>query len=114
MSSEKAKAYFLGKDGSIRLNCAQSIISAFKDKFSLSEDVVKLFADYGGGRAPEGVCGAFYAAKYLFQDISLEKVKICQNALLSKAGSLKCKEIRSLGRLTCLGCVGEIGKCLED
>ncbi len=85
MSVEKARAHYIGKGGCQRLNCAQTVVHAFKDKFGFSgEDVVR-FAGCGGGRAPLGECGA-----------------------------LKCREIRSTNKLSCVGCVEKMAECLEQ
>ena len=113
MSKAKAKAHFLGEAGHAKLNCAQAVIIAFKDKFAFAEGTVSRFAEYGGGNAPEGVCGSFYAAKALLEKGHPEKVKECEQALHAPAGSIKCKEIRSLRKLTCLGCVEKVAEYME-
>lgn len=114
MSVEKAKAHYMGKDGYKRLNCGQSVISAFKEKFSLSEEMVGNFAKYGGGRAPDGVCGALFAAKTILSASKPEKVLECESHLLTLAGALKCRDIRSSGKLSCLGCVEKVSEILEN
>ena len=113
MSKEKAKAHFLGQQGHARLNCGQTIIKAFQEKFSLSDEMIARFAGYGGGRAPEGHCGAFYAAKAILEPCHPEKLKDCEQALMTTAGSTKCKEIRSSRKLTCIGCVEKVAEKLE-
>ncbi len=114
MSVEKAKAYYRDRSGPKKLNCAQSVIAAFKEEFCLDEDVVvHLFASFGSGRAPEGECGAFYAAKFILQKNYRDKLDECQNVFISKAGSLKCKEIRKINKLACLGCVETMAGFLD-
>jgi hypothetical protein len=113
MSKEKAKAHFLGQRGHKKLNCGQTIINAFKEKFSLPDEAVARFEGYGGGKAPGGHCGSFYAAKVILENAHLDKLQECENALLAHAGSTKCKDIRSLRKLTCLGCVEKIAESLE-
>jgi len=105
MSKEKAKAHYLGHPGHEKLNCSQTIIKAFKDKFSLTDAMVIQFGKFGGGNAPEGHCGAFYAAKAILENRHPEKLKSCASLLFASAGSTKCKEIRSLRKLTCIGCI---------
>jgi hypothetical protein len=59
MPVNTAKNHYLGKEGCKRMNCAQSVINAFKEKFDLKKETIELFKVYGAGRAPEGLCGAF-------------------------------------------------------
>jgi len=113
MSKEKAKAYFLGQQGHKKLNCGQTIVHAFKDKFSLPGDLIAQFEGYGGGKAPEGHCGAFYAAKVILENRHPEKLKDCEQTLITHSGSTKCKEIRSSRKLTCIGCVEKVAESLE-
>jgi hypothetical protein len=65
MSIEKAKKYFLGTSSRERLNCAQAVLKAFQEKFSITDEMISQFKAYGAGKAPDGCCGAFYAAKYI-------------------------------------------------
>lgn len=113
MSIEKAKGHYLNKYGTGKLNCGQSVIAAFKDRFSLNEDVVKLFAAYGSGQAPAGTCGALYAAQFLLKDKYPDKAKDCEETFLAAAGSTKCKEIRKLRKLPCIGCVEKAAQIIE-
>ncbi len=102
---ELAKAYYLGKKGPRRLNCAQSIAETFREKFPFDEETMELLSSCGGGKAPEGYCGAFYATKRIldrhFSQVAEEKMEL----LRSFAGSLKCREIKSLKKKSCLECI---------
>lgn len=68
MSIEKAKAHFLGRQGHKKLNCGQSIIYAFKEKFPIPENTIDRFKAFGRGKAPEGYCGSYYAAKVILEN----------------------------------------------
>ena len=114
MSKEKAKEYFAHKIGDKKLNCCQSVIAAFTDKFLLDENRVGLFAAYGSGRAPEGECGAFYAAQFIMGAKRKDEIERFRDIFLSKAGSLKCKEIRQGRKLSCAGCVEAAAEFLES
>lgn len=106
MPVNTAKNYYLGKEGCKRMNCAQSVICAFKERFSLDESAVELFKLYGGGNAPGGLCGAFYAAKYVLENgADKQKTSELEKFFLEQAGSIKCREIRGVRKLSCLGCV---------
>ncbi|MFZ5988906.1 MAG: C-GCAxxG-C-C family (seleno)protein [Bacillota bacterium] len=101
-----ARNYYLGKEGCKRLNCAQAVICAFKEKYNLDEDIVGSFDAYGGGRAPEGVCGAYYAVKYIMEKgIMAGRVSEFEQYFIEHAGAVKCIEIKSAKKLSCVGCV---------
>lgn len=114
MSTEKAKDYYLNKSGKGKLNCGQAVIAAFIDKFLLDENAIRLFAAYGSGRAPGGECGACYAAKFILKGNHPEKISQCEDAFVSKAGSTKCKEIRRLKKLPCVGCVETAAEFVDN
>lgn len=113
MTKEKATNYFLGRDGHKKLNCSQSVITAFRDSFNVEDAELNKFSSYGGGRAPEGFCGAYYAAHSLLSKKGVDGIRKLEREFLSSAGSLKCKEIRSLNRLSCLGCVQKVSEVIE-
>ena len=112
MSRQKAVDYYLNKNTN-NLNCAQAVISAFKEKFSLSEDSVGLFGSYGSGRAPGGECGAYYAAKFILNGKHQDKIRECEEMFLSHAGSTKCREVRQLNKLPCIGCIEKAAQFIE-
>ena len=113
MSVEKAKAHYIGKAGYRKLNCAQTIAHAFKDRFGLSEDDVEQLVASGGGRAPAGQCGSLYAVKVMLEKAYPARIKDCEEVLFSSAGSTKCQEIRAAGRLSCVGCVEKVAAYIE-
>ena len=114
MSAITAKNNYTGQGGCPRLNCAQAVISAFKDDFNIEDDLVEAFKKYGGGRAPNGVCGAFYAVKYIMNQLPAEdKVAELEKYFLEHAGALECSNIRSLRKLSCVGCVEKSSEFLE-
>jgi hypothetical protein len=105
MRKEKAKHHYSGKEGHKKLNCAQAVIAAFHDEFDVPVQEVDSFASLGGGRSPEGRCGALHAAHYLISKKDPSKIIPLEQVFLEAAGSLKCKEIRGMRKLSCLGCV---------
>lgn len=113
MSVSKAKSHYQGKDGHRKLNCAQAIMAAFKDRFGRDDEAILQCLAYGGGRAPEGQCGSLFAAKILLGE-NHPAIAQCESALKANAGSLKCREIRSGGKLSCVGCVETVAACLEQ
>ncbi len=113
MRKTRAKNHFLGKNGHTKLNCAQSVIEAYRDLFNVSAEAVNVFAGWGGGKAPEGKCGAYYAACQLALKNNPLKLNQLEQDFIKAAGSLKCKEIRNQRKLSCLGCVEKAAELLE-
>lgn len=104
MFTKKAKQNFLGLSGNKRLNCTQSVMDAFN---STNEETfnVKDYASYGAGRAPNGECGAYYASKIILENYSPENLIMFEKHITELAGSIKCREIRKIGKLKCIDCV---------
>jgi hypothetical protein len=86
-----------------KLNCAQSVFRGFQEKKGIQDDFVHAAKVLGGGRAPEGRCGALHAALELTV-CSVAKDRLT-HVFLEKAGSDKCREIKKFGKLTCEECV---------
>ncbi len=102
---ETVKAYFLGKKGPRKLNCAESVAETFRERFPLDEKTSALLPSCGGGMAPDGYCGAFYAVQCILEKhFPLYSLKGMEQLRFS-AGSLKCREIKALKKLSCIGCV---------
>jgi len=109
MSSSKAKKHYLGTDGHERLNCADAILKAFSE---LDQPTQQKLCK-GGGRSPDGECGALCAAKTILQKQQPEKVKKLEDDFFQLSGSTKCNEIRKLKKLSCLGCVEKAAELLH-
>lgn len=110
MPIEKAKKHYLGKDNHQKLNCAKSILEAFEE---LDEKTSKEIG-HGGGSAPSGECGAAYAAKYILNKHNPDKLTDFEERFKQLAGSTKCKEIRKLRKLSCVGCVEKSAELLSE
>ncbi|CAL5971351.1 Conserved_hypothetical protein [Hexamita inflata] len=102
--ADKALSYF--RTAPHRLSCCSSVIAGVN---SLEDPMVAQCSKFGGGQAPEGLCGAAHAVKLLRPD--LEDVMI--QRFTAEAGSVKCKEIRGLNKLPCQGCVRIASDILE-
>lgn len=101
-----AKNYYLGREQGQRMNCAQSVICAFKNELQIDKDIVEKFRSCGGGNAPDGLCGAYYAAKYILQNrCADEELPKLEEYFSSFSGSTKCREIREGRKLSCIGCI---------
>ncbi|MCX7920574.1 MAG: C-GCAxxG-C-C family protein [Clostridia bacterium] len=105
MAVEKARSYYLGQNGYRRVNCAQAVVSAFKEHFNISDDMLETFRSFGGGNAPEGVCGAYYAVRCMLENNNKEMIKDFEKYFLDSAGAVKCTEVKANKKLSCVGCV---------
>ena len=92
-----------------RLNCAQSVLYAWREVFGDTAITVADLKPYGAGRAPEGLRGAVYAACQL-APTRAEELKA---AFAARVGSLHCKEIRAARKHSCADCVAEAAELLE-
>jgi len=94
-----------------KLNCAQSILKAFRHRKDITESEIDSARALGGGKADGGVCGALHAALLLHDG---EEEKRCMRENFSaRAGSEQCREIRAKKMLTCVQCVELAAELLE-
>ncbi|MCU0858886.1 MAG: C-GCAxxG-C-C family protein [Pontiellaceae bacterium] len=95
-----------------RGNCAQAVALAWKDKKQPESEHHSLFSGCGGGRAPEGLCGAVHAACELAGGHQKETIKEQFKARAN--GQITCKEIRRNRIMTCTECVTTAAELLEE
>jgi len=94
-----------------RLNCAQSILNAFREQKNITSEEIKDARKLGGGKADHGTCGALHAALSLLDDP--EKKETVRKAFVDVAGSELCREIRAQNLISCLQCVEVAARFLE-
>jgi hypothetical protein len=70
-----------------RLNCAQSVLDAWREVTGESSIPLADLKPFGGGRAPDGLCGALHAACIIAP---------------AKAGEFKARFADRMGSLYCL------------
>jgi hypothetical protein len=100
MEKPNALTYFRGEH---RYNCAQGVLKAYASPIGLGDSCLHRFSRFGSGQAPEGECGALFAAKAILQDHTA-KQKI-EEEFVRAVGSSKCRDIRKGRRFTCEQCV---------
>lgn len=83
-----------------RHNCAQAVANQWKYLYN-SDDIVAEYAPYVGGHAPEGLCGALYAAMQAVPEHG-EKIR---EEFQSRAGAVTCREIKGGTGFPCHSCV---------
>lgn len=94
-----------------RKNCAEAVAGAWQTVTGKDLELDEHFSMCGSGRAPQGLCGAIYAAQ-LAADAD-KKTELTQH-FADAAGSLLCREIRSMKKLSCLACVELAASMLEE
>ena len=87
-------------------SCAQTVYAAFAP---IDAQNMELMMQNSGGRAPEGACGALFAAMYLNPD----KAEQIKQAFAEQAGDFRCTEIKRNYRTSCEQCV-RIAAALAD
>jgi len=91
-----------------RLNCAQSVLHAWREVFGDTTITIPGLKPVGAGRAPDVLCGAIYAACLLGPD----RAEALKAAFAARVGSLYCKEIRAARKHCCADCVAEAAELL--
>lgn len=103
----EAEKFYLEKRG----NCAQSVAFSWSKYMEGNEIAANDLSTSGLGKAPEGMCGAIYAAQGLveasLQDEIIEKFKKVAQ------GHITCKDIRKSRALSCVECVGTAADLLH-
>ena len=100
---EQALATFRQKP--LMYNCAQTVCAAFG-----REDLVEPMAACGGGRAPEGTCGALYGA----MQVAPEKAAAVLAAFTAANGASTCRELKGFNRVSCQECVRSAATILVE
>ncbi len=94
-----------------KLNCAQSILKAYRHRKDITQHEIDAARALGGGRAPGGVCGALHAALLLLDgNATKESVRV---SFIERAGSEQCREIRAKKIITCGQCVELAAELLD-
>jgi len=113
MIIKTATDHYLGKNGKKRVNCAQTILKTFQNRFDIKDNVIDEFEYFGGGRAPGGVCGALYAGKELLKSHDNNQLKKLESHFETTATYHKCKQIRINKTATCITCVKTVAEFIQ-
>lgn len=105
----KAHALSVFRKDPARLNCAQSVLFAWREVAGDTSLAVADLKPFGGGRAPEGLCGALHAA-CLIAPARAEQLKA---RFAARMGSPYCKELRAAKVHSCEACVTQSVELLE-
>lgn len=94
-------------------NCAQAVYKAFQEEYQISNDQIVELAKYGNGKAPEGYCGAYFAALELLK----EKPALAEEFSLrfqEKSDYLTCFDIRFNYSMSCKNLVRLAANLLHE
>ena len=100
MNRSQASRFYHGPEG---YNCAQAVLKYFQNDLRISDEAIASSKGLGGGRAPQGRCGALHAALTLIDDEGM-KAEL-EERFRTAAGASVCRDIRSLNKLSCKDCV---------
>jgi hypothetical protein len=100
MERPEALQYFHGESG---FNCAQAVLKAYSPWIGLEDACLERFSRFGGGQAPQGECGALFAAKSILQDVAVKQE--IEEEFIRTVGNKRCREIRKGQTFTCQQCV---------
>ena len=92
-----------------RLNCAQAVLHAWREVTGDNSIPLAHLKPFGGGRAPDGLCGALHAAC----TVAPAKAVQMKERFAARMGSLYCKELRAARENACEACVAQAAEMLE-
>jgi hypothetical protein len=90
-------------------NCAQSVLHAWREVTGDVSIALAALKSFGGGRAPDGLCGALHAACL----VAPTRAEALKSAFAARLGSLHCKQLRAIGIYPCEICVAQAAELLE-
>lgn len=79
------------------VNCAQAVAIG-----TGHSELAEFMASAGGGKAPEGMCGALYSALQIVPESRRETVR---KIFVEKAGAADCITLKMRSRTSCVRCV---------
>lgn len=114
--SSDAVDRFLGRNEYKKHNCAEAVVEACREKFPLTPAAKEIFRTCGGGRAPEGLCGALYGICEILKVYAPDRIEKVKEDFKARCGAVHCREIRKGHQVPCSGCVQIATEvlCLEE
>ncbi|WP_321297227.1 C-GCAxxG-C-C family (seleno)protein [Marinifilum fragile] len=94
-------------------NCAQAIFKAFQEEYQITNNQIVELAKYGNGKAPNGYCGAYYAALELIKDNPDLKEEFTRR-FQEKSDYLTCFDIRFNYTMSCKNLVKLAANLLDE
>jgi hypothetical protein len=97
--------------GRSRLNCAQAVFKAFAPHTGMSNRRISYYSNAGHGCAPDGECGALFAARRL---VGRENYDELERLFVERAGAKECRTIRKTRSAGCGECVEAAGDAVRE
>ncbi|MCI5778240.1 MAG: hypothetical protein MR051_00220 [Lentisphaeria bacterium] len=86
-------------------NCAQAVAAG-----AGRDDLIEVLAHAGAGKAPDGMCGALYAALQIIPESRRENAR---RNFVNFAGSDICVILKMRNRIPCIRCVEKAAELVE-
>ncbi len=106
-TQKSASGYFHHPD--YGYNCAQAITYHHGE----TAETLALMAKKGGGRAPQGICGALYGGLHVLRH-DPEKQQTLKQAFCQVVGSPICREIKTQRLASCHHCIEVTDQVLQE
>lgn len=103
MRKNENKAALLFR-GQARYNCVQAILKHYQPVFNTTDQEIESHRSSGSGNIGNGECGAYYGCVIQAKDNVSVAVSL-KETFEKEAGSIYCKDIRKLRKLSCRECV---------
>ena len=107
--------FFMKREGLRRIYCAEAIIRQHREDFGVDDHLDEASRSWAKGKAPDGHCGALYAARRLLVDAGrADEIPGLDQAFDQQAGSADCRAIRKVRVASCARCVEIADEYLRD
>lgn len=90
-------------------NCAQAVVVAWQAETGRQVAALADLKPFGGGRAPNGECGAIYAACLA----APESARTLRQDFVARLGDTRCSVLKRDLAVPCSDCVGTAAELLE-
>jgi hypothetical protein len=95
-------------------NCAEAIFTAFEVDTTAYPSDARSLRRLAKGKAPGGVCGAYYAGAHILERTRPDLVDEFEDRFRSHAGCTSCRTIRRGDKADCRGCVHAAAVFLDE
>nr|WP_320119909.1 C-GCAxxG-C-C family protein [uncultured Marinifilum sp.] len=109
--ADKALKYF--RQAPAYHNCAQTIYKIFQDEYGITNDQISELSKHGNGKAPDGLCGAYFAGLELLKN-NPELREEFSKRFKERSQYLTCFDIRLNYSMSCKNLVFLTANLLEE